>query len=61
MPKPEPEPTPTPTPKPKPNPKPNPNPNPTPNQVRSDLLPPPYVKALTMLQEDVPAFVGKEA
>lgn len=29
--------------------------------VRSDLLPPPYVKALTMLQEDVPAFSTREA
>ena len=29
--------------------------------VRSDLLPPPYVKALTMLQEDVPAFSSREA
>ena len=29
--------------------------------VRSDLLPPPYVKALTLLQEDVPAFSSREA
>lgn len=29
--------------------------------VRSDLLPPPYVKALTLLQEDVPAFASAEA
>lgn len=29
--------------------------------VRSDLLPPPYVKALTMLQEDVPAFSSSAA